>query len=328
MQNPLLTIIVITYNRLHLLREAISSCIQQTDKNFNLLIYDNGSSDGTECFLKELKYSEVDISVIRNDINVFSVKMFEHITPHINTPWATILTDDDMLKQNFVEMVNSCLRKMTKGTLFMGFDIIDKNGTVTSNFEAMPYELNTNDAVEAFFLKNSPSTAGIGGFVFLTQMLKDLEKVFWDYPRLFYCDQRLSLEAILTGGITVISTNLYQRRHWEGAESHSSVEQIISKFEAQLLFMDDCTKILEKFSNETFRRFRKHFYNIGNFFNTNILVCLLQPKFSAKNGLRMINVAYKLNKRFIPHCIILTVAVLVNCGFLRSIGKSFRRDLR
>lgn len=324
----LLTIIIITYNRLHLLRDAISSCMRQTDKNFNLLIYDNGSSDGTEGFLRELKYSEVDICMIRNDVNVFSMKMFERIVPHISTPWATILTDDDMLKQNFVEMVNSCLRKMTKGILVMGFETIDKNGTVTSSVEPIPYELNTNDAVEAFFSSKLPSTAGIGGFVFLSHVLKNQAGDFWDYPRLFFCDTRLALEGVLTGGITSIPEKLYQRRQWEGAESHSSVEQIIAKFEAQMLFMDDCTQRLDKFSNETLRRFSKHFYAVGNFFNVNVFPCLLQPKFSAKDSFRMINVAYKLNKKFIPHCIILTVAVLVNCDFLRSIGKFVCQHLR
>lgn len=323
----LLTIIIITYNRLHLLRDAISSCMRQTDKNFNLLIYDNGSSDGTEGFLRELKSNGVDICMIRNDINVFSMKMFERIVPHISTPWATILTDDDMLKQNFSEVVNSCLSKMTKGILVMGFDTIDKNGTVISSVAPMPYELDTNDAVTALFSSNSPETAGIGGFVCLSHVLKDQAGHFWDYPRLFFCDTRLVLEGVLTGGVNIIGDKLYQRRQWEGAESHSSVEQIIAKFEAQMLFMDDCIQRLDKFSNEMLRRFSKHFYGFRNFFNVNVLPCLLRPTFSTKDGFRMINVAYKLNKRFIPHCIILTLGVFVNCNVLRRTGKFIRRYL-
>lgn len=324
----LLTIIIITYNRLQLLQEAVSSCMRQTEKNFNLLIYDNGSSDGTEGFLTDLKSSEITIRIIRNDVNVFAMNMFKQFVPYISTPWATILTDDDMLKPDFVEKVSSYLSKMNNGILFMGFETIDNNGNVMSCMEPEPYELNTEDAVEALFSSQPPATAGIGGFVFLADVLKGQKEDFWDYPRLFFCDTRLVLEGVLTGGITVVPERLYQRRHWEGAESHSSVGQILAKFEAQTLFMKDCAQKLDKFSKRALCNYSKHFYSVKNFFNSNILPCLLQPGFSTRDAWRMIRLAHRLNKRLVPHCCMLLLAVAVNSKPLRDVGMRIRHSMR
>src|SRR5665213_1656588 len=51
---PVVSIIVATYNRLHLLRETIDSVRAQTFTEWELIIADDGSTDGTHIYLQQL----------------------------------------------------------------------------------------------------------------------------------------------------------------------------------------------------------------------------------------------------------------------------------
>ena len=51
--NELISIIIPTYNRSHLIRETLDSILAQTDKNWECIVVDDGSTDETDCVLNE-----------------------------------------------------------------------------------------------------------------------------------------------------------------------------------------------------------------------------------------------------------------------------------
>lgn len=54
MQNtPQVSIIIPTYNRKHFVTDAIDSCLAQTYPNCEIIVIDDGSTDGTEAFLRD-----------------------------------------------------------------------------------------------------------------------------------------------------------------------------------------------------------------------------------------------------------------------------------
>jgi len=52
---PMVSIAIITYNQKILLKECIDSCLQQDYKNFEIVVADDGSSDGTDDMLKDYR---------------------------------------------------------------------------------------------------------------------------------------------------------------------------------------------------------------------------------------------------------------------------------
>ena len=66
--NPIVSIIIPTYNRTDLISRAISSVLNQTFKNFEVIIIDDGSTDNTENVVKSFNDSR--IKYIKNKKNV------------------------------------------------------------------------------------------------------------------------------------------------------------------------------------------------------------------------------------------------------------------
>ncbi|OQX87431.1 MAG: hypothetical protein B6D55_03535 [Candidatus Omnitrophica bacterium 4484_70.2] len=58
-KNPFFTIIIPTYNRQHFLKIAINSCLYQTYPDFELIIVDDGSTDGTKTMVKKINDSRI-----------------------------------------------------------------------------------------------------------------------------------------------------------------------------------------------------------------------------------------------------------------------------
>ena len=63
---PLVSIILCTYNRAHLIKRAIASVLIQTYRHWELLIIDDGSTDGTEKTLLPLVKSDLRITYLRH----------------------------------------------------------------------------------------------------------------------------------------------------------------------------------------------------------------------------------------------------------------------
>lgn len=58
-QSPRVSIILPTYNRIHCVRRSISSVLVQSYRDFELIIWDDGSTDGTDKWLQEYDDSRI-----------------------------------------------------------------------------------------------------------------------------------------------------------------------------------------------------------------------------------------------------------------------------
>jgi len=63
------TVVILTYNRVELLKRAVQSVLKQTGVDFTLIISDDSSSDGTEAYCNQLSSEDARVIYRRNENN-------------------------------------------------------------------------------------------------------------------------------------------------------------------------------------------------------------------------------------------------------------------
>jgi glycosyltransferase involved in cell wall biosynthesis len=66
----MISILLPTYNGSHRIKEAIKSVTDQTYKNWELLVLDDGSTDNTEEIVREFSLKDERVKYIKNDVNL------------------------------------------------------------------------------------------------------------------------------------------------------------------------------------------------------------------------------------------------------------------
>jgi glycosyltransferase involved in cell wall biosynthesis len=136
---PAVSAIVPTYNRGRLLRDAIDSVVRQTFVDWELLIVDDGSTDGSLSFVSELADARIRVLTI----------------PHSGSPararnaavgvargeWIAFLDSDDVWLPRKLELQIGALRdRPACGWSCTGYGFIDEAGAPTQRRAGRPYE--------------------------------------------------------------------------------------------------------------------------------------------------------------------------------------------
>ena len=126
---PAITVIVTTRNRLHYLRKALQSVQDQTHKNHELIVLDDGSTDGTLDFLSKYNpgcpyswksFQSKERSFLRN-----------HGASSAGGDFFAFLDDDDEWEPEKLEKQASFLKDHPDvGLLFTKTTVIDESGSI------------------------------------------------------------------------------------------------------------------------------------------------------------------------------------------------------
>ena len=96
-------VIIVTFNRLKLLKSLLHSIFLQTEPVKNIIIYDDMSDDGTADYLKCLSSINKNIKIIRGKEKSKSVSASRNICLQIsNAPFVMVLDDDDLIPKDKV----------------------------------------------------------------------------------------------------------------------------------------------------------------------------------------------------------------------------------
>lgn len=116
---PLVSIIMATYNRAHTINRAVDSVLNQTYKNFELIIIDDGSTDNTLEILK--KYDDPRIRIYINETNKGVTAAKNRGFKQIKGEWFGPFDSDDELKPYAIEtLMNIPLNLDNKITSVIG----------------------------------------------------------------------------------------------------------------------------------------------------------------------------------------------------------------
>lgn len=143
-KNPLLSVIIPTYNRKDMLKEALDSVLQQDYDNMQIIVSDNASTDGTDDLMEEYKSLHDNIIYIRREKNLGpKINGYKAYEDYAQGKYIFFLCDDDSLMgntffSNAVEVFETNPNvTIVTGHVQMYFEEDDKYYTVPYNNETL-----------------------------------------------------------------------------------------------------------------------------------------------------------------------------------------------
>ncbi|MDD5109210.1 MAG: glycosyltransferase [Candidatus Omnitrophica bacterium] len=100
---PLITTIIPTFRRPTLLRRAIKSALNQTYPHFQVYVYDNASGDQTQEIVAEIAKNDHRVKYYCHPENIGVLPNFNYGMEHVETPFFSFLSDDDILLPEFYQ---------------------------------------------------------------------------------------------------------------------------------------------------------------------------------------------------------------------------------
>ena len=107
-KTPKITVLILTYNRAHLVERSIKSVLNQTFEDYELVLVDNGSTDHTpEVF--EKYQNRKNIRIFRIEKNIGFARGFNFCLDQIRGEWFATVGDDDEIRDNAFEILFNIL---------------------------------------------------------------------------------------------------------------------------------------------------------------------------------------------------------------------------
>lgn len=229
--NVLVSVVCLTYNHEKYITKCIESLInQKTTFNYEIVIHDDCSTDGTTTILKEYKkkYQEK-ISLILQETNQYSkgIHIFDDIVmPVVRGEYIAICEGDDY----WIDMY-----KLEKQVVAMksnpncwisahGVKVVDESGNKTIG-KIEPNDKNCIFSVEQVI-------DGDGGFVGTNSLLfrKDIYKYNYQFRRMYSIDYFLQIMGALHGGMIYLSEDMTAYRSFSDGSWSSRMMQDKQKF--------------------------------------------------------------------------------------------------
>jgi glycosyltransferase involved in cell wall biosynthesis len=130
---PLVTTIIPTYRRPHLLKGAILSVLNQTMSEIQVCVYDNASGDETAKVVEEIAKIDPRLKYYCHSHPIDPADNFQFGIASVKTPFFSLLADDDLLAPNFYEIAVSAMNRFPDCSFFLGSTLdVKANGKVVS----------------------------------------------------------------------------------------------------------------------------------------------------------------------------------------------------
>jgi glycosyltransferase involved in cell wall biosynthesis len=194
---PLVSIVMATYNRAKTIERAVDSVLNQTYKNVELIIIDDGSVDNTIEILK--RYSTPVIRIYTHETNKGVTAAKNSGLNQIKGEWFTILDSDDEITQDAIEIMIKLPLELDDSITAVTCNCFDttKNEFSGSGLEKDQY-LNMDQLMTVckgeFWGITKTSLLGNDRF---NEKLRGFESVLWykidDRARRYYCHKALRI---------------------------------------------------------------------------------------------------------------------------------------
>lgn len=111
---PLTSIIVLTWNQLPCTRECLASISAHTSERYELIIVDNGSTDGTVAWLHQQAHQDNRIRVIANDVNLGFAKGCNQGIDAAQGEYILLLNNDVVVTAGWLSGMLECYQRKSQ----------------------------------------------------------------------------------------------------------------------------------------------------------------------------------------------------------------------
>src|SRR3989344_7353611 len=128
-KNPLVSIIIVNWNGGEVLRDCLRSLGKIKYPKWELILVDNGSTDGSEMLVLNLKLKAESLKLIRNKINVGFAKANNRGCKKISGKYVLLLNNDTKVTPKFLTtLVDRMENDPTIGVVQPKIKLMDKPG--------------------------------------------------------------------------------------------------------------------------------------------------------------------------------------------------------
>lgn len=207
-KNPQISILLPTYNRPELLKDAIESVLNQTYTNFELIISNNCSPNPeVDRICREYAAKDFRIRYFCQENNIGCEKNTRFCISKMQNNLHFGMADDDIIAPEFIEKCVDKLQK-TKGAVGCWSKIKyideDRNPIIDNKLESNA-DLTSNDPIDNI-IKWTTLKHWMGGGVFDYSIIKDCDT---HYKKVFGWDVLLTSQILLLGKIARVEEPLY-----------------------------------------------------------------------------------------------------------------------
>ncbi|XOB61352.1 glycosyltransferase family 2 protein [Campylobacterota bacterium DY0563] len=229
MDEKLISVAMCTYNGGKYLKEQLDSIINQTYKNIEIIICDDGSTDNTIDIIKNYSKKYNFIKLFQNETNLGFVKNFEKSISLCKGDYIALADQDDIWKVNKLEVF---LCEIGDNLLIYSDAIImDGEGTISNNELIRPKgNLVKGRCNKAFLFTNCVSGNTL---MFKKELIKDIVPI---PEKITYHDIWIAFVASSLGTITFTQEALtYYRRYAEQITStrEKNYKSFIDRFQTK-----------------------------------------------------------------------------------------------
>jgi len=155
-ENPLISVVLTTYNRMDIFPKTLDTILCQTYKNFELIIVDDGSTDNTEEIIKH--YNGSRIRYIKTDHCGVMARQRNIGLKQSKGKYIAFCDDDDLWDPKKLEMQLDFMEKNNAGICFCNYYKINQDGKIVGEGKIKKKYINptfTNFFLSAGYICNS-----------------------------------------------------------------------------------------------------------------------------------------------------------------------------
>ena len=215
---PLVSLGIPVYNESVFLEKTITSLINQSYSNIEIIAIDNNSKDSSFDILKKLSIKDKRIKIYKNDKNIGMNNNFNLLYKKSTGKYFAWIGAHDIYEENFIEnLLSQLIRTKNSAVAFVNISKIDANGKKFDKVKDTGFELLVSNSILRL-IKLPWVIRGSGDIVMGLFDKKTLNKTTLFSNSMLWSDVFLIYQIARLGKIIKVKENLRYRRFFREDE--------------------------------------------------------------------------------------------------------------